>query len=686
MKAAALPLFTLCFALLFSCVSAPPKQTGQKEKAGSTQSGALNAVEVLALAKASCFEVVLEKAATDSLVYDKNLNWDLVDFNIRNDKYISIGTAFAIDSEHLVTAAHVLSLFPNSRVYPKRYIREKKRVNGKTVESVYEIDEIQGFSSNRDFAVFSVKGRKFDSFLEKSLDYEFGSKILTAGNAFGEGIVVREGLLLDELPENENGEWSYLKSSVATNPGNSGGPLMNERGQVIGIVLSRKDDFCYALPLSEMSLGKASFHTRITLGFTVFNKRRQSLFEKSYPCPIPYMDLVGLFVGDDAAFYQENMNALLGENAADIFPNGNNSEKALYEMENAYFPQFFLQDNASNLWFSTSHSPSAIDIGGNGSIRAAEIYKDAEVFALRLDKPDGMSVKEIWESPRLTMDLLLKGLSIKRKMSQSDEGSRITSYGEPFLNETRIDRFGRSWRLAAWTLEYSDQIVLTASLPTPKGLAILYVAKESSQLGAWLYDMAKLLDFTNISFFGKISEWKDFLASSQLLNGSLSALTLTSPAKGGLEVKTADIQIVFSNSLFTINDDSELYLAFDVYTKKGKPVWDLRKIVLDPGNAGNSYYLCHRWTSPSPNLSQAQKDNYRSALIERGHPYSGKAYTENGHMNIGTIHPVYLKDAKVAIPNDHAYTVFVSKEGSASDGEMEAFLAEFTASIEILDK
>src|SRR5262245_40879894 len=62
----------------------------------------------LARVRASTFEVVMRKPETDSLTYERPLPLDLLPYSQRSDKYISIGTAFAIGENRFVTASHVL--------------------------------------------------------------------------------------------------------------------------------------------------------------------------------------------------------------------------------------------------------------------------------------------------------------------------------------------------------------------------------------------------------------------------------------------------------------------------------------------------------------------------------------------------------------------------------------------------
>jgi len=83
---------------------------------GTTHSSGLGLLPpaTLSLVQNAVFEVVWEKPVEDPVVYEKNLNWDLVPYKIRNDKYYSIGTAFAISQTELITAFHVINLGFNS--------------------------------------------------------------------------------------------------------------------------------------------------------------------------------------------------------------------------------------------------------------------------------------------------------------------------------------------------------------------------------------------------------------------------------------------------------------------------------------------------------------------------------------------------------------------------------------------
>ena len=655
--------------VLLSCVGTPQ---------GGTPAAASLSTERLKLVRAACFEVVTEKPSKDSLSYSKPLNWDLQDYTVRNDRYIPLGTAFAISANELVTAAHVFELTPRSLVYTTRFIREKVRDGGKTTERVYEVESIRAFSSNRDYVVFTVKGRKFDSWLRIQDSFQFNTAVYAAGDAYGEGIVVREGTLLDDVPEPENGAWNYLKSSIATNPGSSGGPLLDRNGEVIGIVLSRKDDFCYSLPMKEMALGKAVYHKKFNLGFAAFNKRQATTMDAAWDIPLPYPALADNYLTAFHAFYFDGMDKLFAENREDLFPAGPSSDEALFTYVDGTFPQIYLQNSTNGSWYETNLQLGTTNIDNSGSVSYAEIYKDARVWLLRLVRPRDRPVRELWDNPKEAMDLVLKGINITRKLTPGDEGARITSYGTPVQTVAFTDRFDRRWKLNVYFLEYSDQLVMTCTTPTPQGLCMIYVASESGDLDWWLYDMKKLADFMNVSYGGTLEEWDTYLKQEEFRFGAMKQVSVAYREGAYADIDTPSVSTRVREGLTSINGSSDLYLVCDVFTRDGKPVWDIRKILVDSGGASSDNYLTfYRWTAPTDALPQPMKDDWKKSVIEHGHPYNGKVYSESGRTNLGMLHPAFLQGDRAVVPNDFAYTIFGSKEGNVSEDEMKNYLQLF---------
>src|SRR5512133_589082 len=126
------------------------------------------------------FEVVVLRPdpAKDPVSYEKDLPWDLVPFNIRNDRYISIGTAFAVSKTELVTAHHVFKPVHASMGYQTCFIRDAK-------QNVWEVDQILALDEQRDVIRFTVKGRTFDRWLELCPGFRFYDLVFFLCYAYG---------------------------------------------------------------------------------------------------------------------------------------------------------------------------------------------------------------------------------------------------------------------------------------------------------------------------------------------------------------------------------------------------------------------------------------------------------------------------------------------------------------------
>ena len=203
---------------------------------------------VLNKVQASVFEVVTNKAEEGQIVYEKELPFSKLPFSIRNDKYNPIGTAFLTDDGTFYSAAHVFNLYEDT-IYKDYYIRDR---NG----NIYEVDQITKFSTDRDFISFTVKDFQKEEIAGLSIEENFSlnSAVFSVGNALGDGIVFRNGVLTSQTYETTNGEWKWLRFSAAASPGNSGGPLITPQGDVIGIITmkSENENLNYALPIAEV--------------------------------------------------------------------------------------------------------------------------------------------------------------------------------------------------------------------------------------------------------------------------------------------------------------------------------------------------------------------------------------------------------------------------------------------------
>ena len=87
--------------------------------------------------------------------------------------------------------------------------------------------------------------------LGRSDTARIGQHIYYIGNSKGEGLCMTAGIISDN--NRTVGARSFIMTDAATNPGNSGGPLFNDDGEVIGIHVSARNDAVgmkYAIPVN----------------------------------------------------------------------------------------------------------------------------------------------------------------------------------------------------------------------------------------------------------------------------------------------------------------------------------------------------------------------------------------------------------------------------------------------------
>lgn len=170
----------------------------------------------------------------------------------------SIGTGFIVDGENgtILTNRHVVS---DSNV-------SYSVVVGRAQET-YEVTEVYRDTIN-DFAILKIdtEGRELPSLkLGDSDKIKVGQTVIAIGNALGEfgnsvtkgvvsglgrGIVARSGAF-GESQAIEN----VIQTDAALNPGNSGGPLLNLSGEVIGInvaISAGAENIGFSIPINSI--------------------------------------------------------------------------------------------------------------------------------------------------------------------------------------------------------------------------------------------------------------------------------------------------------------------------------------------------------------------------------------------------------------------------------------------------
>ncbi len=132
------------------------------------------------------------------------------------------GTGFIISPDgYIITNHHVIARAQQiaALTYDKRVISAR----------------LIGYDSNRDIALLKIQGEYDYLELADSDDLNVGQKVIAIGNPLGLSFTVTEGIISALDREGPNGLEEYIQTDVSLNPGNSGGPLIDTRGKVIGV-------------------------------------------------------------------------------------------------------------------------------------------------------------------------------------------------------------------------------------------------------------------------------------------------------------------------------------------------------------------------------------------------------------------------------------------------------------------
>jgi len=137
------------------------------------------------------------------------------------------GTGFIIsDDGYLVTNAHVLADEDGRLASSIQIITYGQ----KTKDSIFI-----GYNGELDIALLKISGSYNSLEFGDSDNIQIGEKVIAIGNPLGLQFSVTEGIISAVHRIGLSGTNDYVQTDAALNPGNSGGPLINKQGKVIGI-------------------------------------------------------------------------------------------------------------------------------------------------------------------------------------------------------------------------------------------------------------------------------------------------------------------------------------------------------------------------------------------------------------------------------------------------------------------
>ena len=170
-----------------------------------------------------------------------------------NTKEAGGGSGFFISSEgFIVTNSHVVA--------------EAVKLEVRTPDGDVFLAELKGNDPSTDVAVIKIYGRNFPSVkFGDSSKLKVGQLVVAIGNPYGFQYTVTAGVVsaLGRSMRSYAGRLidNIIQTDAALNPGNSGGPLINSKGEVVGIntaIIASAQGLCFAVGsnTSEYVVGK----------------------------------------------------------------------------------------------------------------------------------------------------------------------------------------------------------------------------------------------------------------------------------------------------------------------------------------------------------------------------------------------------------------------------------------------
>lgn len=621
----------------------------------------------------STFEVVIRKIEKDSLSYERPLPLDKIPFQVRTDKYWSIGTAFAIGEDRFVSAAHVFGLTTETQ-YQGFGLRDR---NGK----VYPVDEVIKYSENRDFIVFSVKGFKTKTFLGTSEKPVMNTRVYAVGNANGEGVVLRDGLYTSNTPEDLDGAWSWIRFSAAASPGNSGGPLLDKDGQVIGIVLrkSENENLNFALPIRELL--KAPNNLAVInrqMGYSMENMNLRKIGRMKYKTRLPKSveKLNAELSSAVSKFTLGVFEQAVEERKDTIFPRGKGSQYLLGTTYTATFPNIVWEKNDGRWVPFTPQETNRADLGNNGILRYGSMEN---TLLFRIRKPDDRKYKDFIGDGKSHMDYLFKSIKLTRNIGP--EEIRITSLGKPVLEKTHRDHYGRVWTLRKWLVEYDDSAVATMTLPIPGGSITMMRSDSTGIIDSHIVDLKVLSDYLYLTYYGTAKEWQEYFAMKDMVPETLRSVKLDYKPGKSLRFQSDDIKFDYDNSLMPISDKSQLRLYMSYVERKGKVTWDIARVMIGQDKHSDTFFAVSRYVRPGESMSDAAKSDWMR-LAKQSFPYNKSSYFKEKNTYIGALYSTGVTVDNLQDKSE-LYSVYHGSEGKLAQTEAEQKINAFIKNLKI---
>jgi hypothetical protein len=562
------------------------------------------------MVRAATFEVVLPKPVQDTLTYEKPLPLDLIPYAERIDQHWSVGSAFAVGPNAFVTASHVLMSGLGRRAGPPA-LRDSSG-------ALHVIDRILHYSDSQDFVVFSLVHAPPGLVpLQTTSEFAIDDAVYAVGNAFGEGVVIRDGLLTSLTPEARSARWQWLRFSAATSPGNSGGPLVDAAGRVLGVVVAKSpnENLNFALPIArvlEAGKPRAEFESFEPFRLPVLRDAALVDFRREVALPLTYAEFATRALEIRREAFAASEKALLTEQASVLFPRGRTDE--FVATAHLRLDPSLLAQQEDGRWglLDTGYDYETTLPGGT----RVWVSRDPRVSLFRIVLAEGTPRPDESDGQAF-MDLLAKGFGFRRMVGT--ETIRITSLGPAIATSVHEDAFRRRWLVRTWAMDALETQIVVLSLPTPDGYVGMAMQNLPGAIEVTKLQLQRLADYFFLSMTGSLAQWRAFLARPDLGKGTLDQVSISLAQSDGVHVRAPGLEMKVPTGVMAVTDASRLDLRMSfVPDGNERAAWRVVGVRLQR-NAGKSDSVdVRRQARPSGDASESLRERWSDMTARTG--------------------------------------------------------------------
>lgn len=152
-----------------------------------------------------------------------NLLNSIVEIKIKKNEQNFYATGFVLDNM-IITNKHILDDADKTDIF-YRFANQKDYTKSKII------------NISKKYDILSLELKSKSKNLELETNFNYGEEIFTIGNPHNLGLTINKGIV-SGTNKLEN-EGIFVRSNITIEPGNSGGPVLNSKNKVIGIMTSR---------------------------------------------------------------------------------------------------------------------------------------------------------------------------------------------------------------------------------------------------------------------------------------------------------------------------------------------------------------------------------------------------------------------------------------------------------------